>query len=130
MRASLALAALLALVATGGCDRWPGNHNYGPPADPRVVQRLCTSDLGGKDAELHVWRDGATAITVYELVPDEDGPHKGVTALYDSRGREQLELPPPDMKTSPEALERDRRRDEVLEDSKRAETIECGKDAG
>jgi hypothetical protein len=124
------LAGLLALVATGGCEHWPGNHNYGPPADPRVVRTLCASDLGGRNAELQVWRDGATAITIYELLPDSDGPHAGVTALYDSRGREQLKLPAPDMKTSPEALERDRRRDQVLEDSKRSETIECGKDAG
>ena len=124
------LAGLLALAATTGCDHFPGRHDYGPPADARVVQKLCTSDLGGKNAELQVWRDGATAITVYELIPDSDGPHAGVTALYDSRGREQLKLPPPDMKTSPEALERDRRRDQVLEDGRRAETIECGKDAG
>ena len=125
-----ALAGLLALLAMGGCDHWPGNHNYGPPADPRVVQKLCASDLGGKNAEVQVWRDGTTAITSYELVPDSDGPHAGVTALYDSRGREQLKLPAPDMKTSPEALERDRRRDQVLEGSKSAETIACGKDAG
>jgi len=127
MRASLALAAL---VATASCNYWPGTHDYGPPTDPRVVHKLCTSDLGGKNAELQVWRDGATAITIYELVPDSDGPHAGMTALYDSRGREQLKLPPPDMKTSPEALERDRRRDQVLEDGRRAETIDCGRDAG
>jgi hypothetical protein len=128
-RTSLGLAALAAL-AMGGCDRWPGNHDYGPPTDPRIVTRLCTSELGGPGAEVRVWRDGARAVALYDLVPDPDGPHKGVTSLYDSRGREQLKLPAPDMATSPEALERDRRRDAVLEDTKRTETIECGKDAG
>jgi hypothetical protein len=113
-----------------GCDRWPGNHDYGPPADPRVVQRLCNSDLGGPNAELQIWRDRADAITIYELVPDPDGPGKGTTALYDSRGREQLKMPPPDMPTSPDALEIDRRRGTVLEDSKRRETIACARDGG
>ena len=94
------------------------------------MARLCTSDLGGPGAELHIWRDGARAVALYELVPDSDGPHKGVTAIDDSRGREQIKLPAPDMATSPEALERDRRRDAVLEDTKRTETIDCARDAG
>jgi hypothetical protein len=128
-RAAL-LAGALGVLLAASCDRWPGNHNYGPPADPRVVQRLCTSELGSPKAELHVWRDSNDAITVFDLVPDPDGPQKGVTALYDSRGREQVRMPPPIIPSAPEALEIDRRRGTILEDSRRAETIECARDGG
>jgi hypothetical protein len=124
--ASTAAAALL----VAGCDRLPGTHPNGPPVDLRVMQKLCTSDLGGPKAEVQIWRDSHDAITVYDLVPDPDGPQKGVTALYDSRGREQLRMPPPDSPASPLALEVDRRRGTVIEDSKRAETIDCARDAG
>jgi hypothetical protein len=121
----LALAAAL-----GACDRLPGNQRHDPPVDARVVRMLCASDLGGPKAELHVWRDGADRVTIYELVPDTDGPSAGATALYDSRGREQLHWPPIAAPTSPERLERDRRRDAVLEDSQERETIACKLDAG
>jgi len=113
-----------------GCDRWPGTQRHGPPTNPAVVQKLCGSDLGGPKAELHVWRDDRDAVTVYELVPDEDGTARGTTALYDSRGREQLRMPAIDPPSSPLALERDRRRDAVVEDSKRAETLACAPNAG
>lgn len=94
------------------------------------MEKLCKSDLGGPKAELHVWRDEAEQVTIYELIPDSDGPAAGTTALYDSRGREQLRMPRIDPPTSPQALERDRRRDSVLEDSHRRETVDCHRDAG
>jgi hypothetical protein len=108
----------------------PGSQHHDPPVDARVVQKLCTSDLGGPKAELHVWRDNVDRVTVYELIPDSDGPAAGVTALYDSRGREQLRMPRIAAPTSPEGLERDRRRDSVLEDSQQRETVDCKLDAG
>ena len=94
------------------------------------MRKLCSSDLGGPKASLQVWRDDADRITIYELVPDPDAPAKASAALYDSRGREQLRLPPVEDPSSPQALEVQRRRETVFEDSKRRESIECRGDAG
>ncbi len=94
------------------------------------MQRLCTSDLGGPEASVVIWRDSTDAVALYDLTPDPHAKAKASVALYDSRGHEELRLPPVEAPTSPEALEVERRRESVLEDTKKGETIDCKVDAG
>jgi hypothetical protein len=124
------IAAAIAALGGVACDHLPGHHDTSPPADPRIVRKLCSSDLGGPKASLQIWRDDADRITVYELQPDPDAHAKASAALYDSRGREQLRLPPVEDPGSPQALDVQRRREMVFEDSKRREEIACRLDGG
>ncbi len=123
MRVTLAL--LVAMIAPASCDTFVRHAPKGPPPADGVVRALCTSDLGGPKAKVRVWRDSEGQVTVLELLPDADAKARASSALYDSRGREQLRLPPVDDPGSPQALEVDRRRDEVIEDSRRGETLSC-----
>ncbi len=119
-----------ALGGASACDRLPGHHPAGPAPDARVIRKLCTSDLGGPQASVQVWRDDQDRVTVLELQPDPDAKAKASAALYDSRGREQLRLPAVEGVATPQALEVQRRRETIFEDSKRSESIDCKVDGG
>lgn len=125
-RAPLAAVALAVAMAAQACDTFVRHAPKGPPPSAAVVRAVCTSELGGPKARVRVWRDDHGQVTVLELFPDPNAKARASEALYDTRGREQLRLPPIDDPGSPQALEADRRRDTVIEDSRRGETLSCG----
>jgi hypothetical protein len=120
----------LAVGMFAACDKFALPAMSGPPPDPRVIRTLCTSELGGQAAWIKVWRDDRGAVTVLDLHADPDAKARASTALYDSRGREQLRMPPIDDPGAPAALAAERRRETVIEDSRGAETISCATDGG
>jgi hypothetical protein len=122
------LAIALALVSA--CDTFVRHAPKGPPPDGAVVRSLCRSDLGGPRASLRVWRDDHGEVTLYELRSDPALRNRSWMALFDTRGREQLRQPPIEAPGSPDALEADRKRETVIEDSRLGETIKCAMDGG
>ena len=95
------------------------------------MRQLCGSNVAaGPKATLQVWRDDTGQATILELHPDPDAHALVASALYDTRGLEQLRVPAIEEKSSPQALDFERRHDAVVEDSRPGETIPCAPDAG
>jgi hypothetical protein len=96
------------------------------PLPAATVHSLCTSAYGGDAAKLQVWRQRDGAFVVVELLPDvakhgEDSP----TTFFDDDGREVLRVRHVDAPSSPEALDNDRRREDVTQGGGKAEVIAC-----
>jgi len=92
------------------------------PVAPDLLKTICGAS--GAGAHVQVWRrtDDAS-ITTLEVEPKA---RDGMLVFYDERGREQLQMPAhPDAPSSPEALQDDQRRDNVVEDGSRAERVPC-----